>query len=72
MSLAIRKKQGQTKKEDPLVMETKLKIIEILQVILSMFKKKLLQLKFVFLLVYYEYEAGLPHQLPPIHLPSGV
>jgi len=33
MSLAIRKKQGQTKKEDPLVMETKLKIIEILQVI---------------------------------------
>ena len=33
MSMAIRKKQGQAKKEDPLVMETKLKIIEILQVL---------------------------------------
>lgn len=33
MTLAIRKKQNQAKKEDPLVMETKLKIIEILQVI---------------------------------------
>ena len=35
MSLALQKKQTDDHKEDPLVMETKLKIIEILQVFYS-------------------------------------
>lgn len=36
MTISLRKKQAQTKKEDPLVMDTKLKIIEILQFIMNM------------------------------------
>lgn len=36
MPLSLRKKQAQAKKEDPLVMDTKLKIIEILQFIMNM------------------------------------
>jgi hypothetical protein len=70
---AVQKTPSQLKKEFPLVMDTKLKIIEILQVENCCFCLSFaLQIMLFILVVYTGCPTGLSNQLPAIHLQKGV
>jgi hypothetical protein len=67
---AVQKTPSQLKKEFPLVMDTKLKIIEILQVKSSR-RSWIVKFKLLFL-VHFGRSTRLPYQLSAVHLQEGV